>query len=99
MAQKVPAGPLSLPCLPKVTYSKGSGPHMPVTPDRESQPQAVTGGSFRTARDCVQRGSDRPGAVPCQRRAGLLSEACNGLFSACKCLSVSLRVTIQQGAT
>ena len=41
MAQKVRSGSVTLPCLPKVTYSKGSGPHMPVTPDPESQPQGA----------------------------------------------------------
>ena len=39
MVQKVRSGSVMLPLLPKVTYSNGLGPYIPVTPDPESQPR------------------------------------------------------------
>ena len=39
LAPKVPPGPSAYPAYPKVTYSKGSGPHIPVALDPSSQPR------------------------------------------------------------
>ena len=41
LAPKVPPGPSVYPLYPKVTYSKGSGPHMPVAPDPSSEPRGA----------------------------------------------------------
>ena len=42
MAQKVRSGSVTPHRPQKVTYSRGSGPDMPVTWDPESQPQGLT---------------------------------------------------------
>ena len=59
LAQKVPSSTLVQLLQPKVTYSKGSGPHIPVIPDPSSEP-----------RECV----DNPGTVSGRRSLALPTE-------------------------
>ena len=56
IVQKVRSGSVTLPCLPKVTYSNGLGPYIPVTPDPSSQPRGLP----QAARPCARGGSPHP---------------------------------------
>ena len=53
IVQKVRSGSVTLPCLPKVTYSNGLGPYIPVTPDPSSQPRALPTRRDRVGRWCT----------------------------------------------